>query len=82
MAAKKPPQIPGETPADAEQPTDTTLEPMQAETPADAEQPTDTTLEPMQAEAPAQPELPRAADIDATKINRSVLTQDGWVCPA
>ena len=63
MAAKKPPQIPGETPADAEQPTDTTLEPMQAE-------------------APAQPELPRAADIDATKINRSVLTQDGWVCPA
>jgi hypothetical protein len=63
MAAKMPPQIPGDSPADAEQPTDTTLEPIQAE-------------------EPVQAELPRAADIDPTKISRSVLTQDGWVCPA
>lgn len=26
--------------------------------------------------------LPRASDIDPTTITRSVLTQDGWVCPA
>ena len=25
--------------------------------------------------------LPRQDEIDVTKINRSVLTQDGWVCP-
>ena len=39
-----------------------------------------------QAQQPQAPEaatsgLPRASDIDPTKITRSVLTQDGWVCP-
>lgn len=26
--------------------------------------------------------LPRASDIDPTTITKSVLTQDGWVCPS
>lgn len=26
--------------------------------------------------------LPRAADIDPTTLTKSVLTADGWVCPA
>lgn len=36
-----------------------------------------------QTQATEQPSaLPRASDIDPTTITRSVLTQDGWVCPA
>lgn len=42
-------------------------------------------IAPIEAEQPTneQPSaLPRACDIDPTTITRSVLTQDGWVCPA
>lgn len=35
---------------------------------------------PIEAEQPSA--LPRACDIDPNTITRSVLTQDGWVCPA
>lgn len=42
--------------------------------------------EPEQVEdQPAAPEpsgLPRACDIDPTTLTKSVLTADGWVCPA
>ena len=35
-----------------------------------------------QAEAPEAGGLPDIADIDPTKITRSVLTKQGWICPA
>ena len=57
--AKKPVQVPGDTPE--EETTAPTL---------DAEQPT--------AEAGT---LPHIDDIDPTTLSRSVLTQQGWVCP-
>jgi hypothetical protein len=50
--------------------------------PADAEQQPDEALAATPQDEPVQSALPRACDIDATKISRSVLTQDGWVCPA
>lgn len=33
-------------------------------------------------QAPKAGGLPDIADIDPTKISRSVLTKQGWVCPA
>jgi len=48
-------------------------------TPGDAPAPVETPQEPT-TERPSG--LPRASDIDPTTITRSVLTQDGWVCPA
>ena len=48
-------------------------------TPGEVQAPVETPQEPT-AEQPSG--LPRASDIDANTITKSVLTQDGWVCPA
>lgn len=46
--------------------------------PGDAPEP-----EPQIEDQPAPPAaLPRACDIDPTTLTKSVLTADGWVCPA
>jgi len=55
--AKKPVQVPGDTPA---------------------EETTAPTLDEPKAEAGT---LPHIDDIDPKTISRSVLTQQGWVCP-
>ncbi len=55
--AKKPVQVPGDTPA---------------------EETTAPTLDEPQAEAST---LPHIDDIDPKTLSRSVLTQQGWVCP-
>jgi hypothetical protein len=44
------------------------------------EQAPEETIQEPKAEQPSG--LPRASDIDPTTITKSVLTQDGWVCPA
>lgn len=45
--------------------------------------PPETATEPVAAPAAAEPAAGlRAADVDPYKIKRSVLTLDGWVCPA
>ncbi len=45
------------------------------------QEPEDTTPQTLPEQVQAS-ELPRASDIDPFTITRSVLTQDGWVCPA
>lgn len=49
---------------------------------ADAPEAAAVQAEPVQADAPEAGGLPDIADIDPTKITRSVLTKQGWVCPA
>lgn len=50
--------------------------------PADAPEVAVEQQAPAQAEAPEAAGLPDISTIDPTKITRSVLTQQGWVCPA
>lgn len=46
------------------------------------EQAPEETTEAVQPEAQQPSALPHVADIDPTKLTKSVLTQSGWVCPA
>lgn len=68
-------RIPGEAPNLGE------IEPEAREAPASAvqDEPAPTpSREKRQAEAG---ELPDAADVDASKIRKAVLTRQGWLCP-
>lgn len=64
------PQVPGESPATA------------AQADAGAQEQASQQTEQAQATADTDGGLPDQSDIDPTKIRRSVLTKQGWVCPA
>jgi hypothetical protein len=81
-----PPQIPGEEPQ-ADQPAGAEVDPRDVEVAQLREElgrcykAMQRAGVPLPSAAPSEEELPDAADIDASAIDKAVLTKQGWVLP-